>query len=94
MTGNTVLFQDMAGPWKLKGYVETYRLSLYFKSSNCLFNVSGFDNETEYGDVFFPASVHLYFNVLDTSRGGSMDPGDYVKSKCVASGSRTVRYDI
>ncbi|KAI7753149.1 hypothetical protein M8C21_018855 [Ambrosia artemisiifolia] len=48
MTGNVILFQDMAGPWKLKGFVETYR-------------------------------------------GGSMDPGDYVKIKCVASGSPTVR---
>lgn len=28
----------------------------------------------------------------DTSRGGSMDPGDYVKVKCIASGSPSERY--
>lgn len=28
----------------------------------------------------------------DTSRGGSMDPGDYVKVKCVATGSPSDRY--
>lgn len=28
----------------------------------------------------------------DTSKGGSMDPGDYVKVKCVATGSSTERY--
>lgn len=30
----------------------------------------------------------------DTSRGGSMDPGDYVKVKCIASGSPHERYDM
>ena len=30
----------------------------------------------------------------DTSRGGSMDPGDYVKVKCVASGSPSDRYRV
>ena len=30
----------------------------------------------------------------DTSRGGSMDPGDYVKVKCVASGSPSDRYTL
>lgn len=28
----------------------------------------------------------------DTSKGGSMDPGDYVKIKCIASGSPNERY--
>lgn len=30
----------------------------------------------------------------DTSHGGSMDPGDYVKVKCIASGRPSDRYDI
>lgn len=30
----------------------------------------------------------------DTSRGGSMDPVDYVKVKCAASGSPSERYDV
>lgn len=30
----------------------------------------------------------------DTSKGGSMDPGDYVKVKCLASGSPSERYTI
>jgi len=30
----------------------------------------------------------------DTSKGGSMDPGDYVKIKCVASGNPNERYLI
>lgn len=30
----------------------------------------------------------------DTSRGGSMDPSDYVKVKCIASGSPSDRYNI
>lgn len=30
----------------------------------------------------------------DTSRGGSMDPGAYVKVKCIASGSPNERYDV
>ena len=30
----------------------------------------------------------------DTSRGGSMDPGDYVKVKCVASGRPHERYNL
>ena len=30
----------------------------------------------------------------DTSRGGSMDPVNYVKVKCIASGSPSERYDM
>lgn len=30
----------------------------------------------------------------DTSRGGSMDPGDYVKVKCIASGTPSERYGL
>ena len=30
----------------------------------------------------------------DTSKGGSMDPGDYVKVKCIASGSPNDRYEF
>lgn len=30
----------------------------------------------------------------DTSRGGSMDPGDYVKVKCIAKGSPNERYNM
>lgn len=29
----------------------------------------------------------------DTSKGGSMDPGDYVKVKCIATGNPNERYD-
>lgn len=40
------------------------------------------------------ASQAANFVKPDTSRGGSMDPGDYVKVKCVVCGSPSERYGL
>lgn len=59
------------------------------------FKVGKEDNIDEWLDIVATVAWQAAnFVKPDTSRGGSMDPGAYVKVKCIASGSPHERYDM
>lgn len=56
---------------------------------------SGGDDNEDWLDVITTIAWQAgNFVRPDTSRGGSMDPGDYVKVKCIASGHPNERYNL
>lgn len=55
-------------------------------------NVGKEDNAGDWVDIITAIAWQAAnFMKPDTSRGGSMDPGDYVKVKCIASGTPSER---
>ncbi|KAI4990627.1 hypothetical protein ZWY2020_038990 [Hordeum vulgare] len=80
-----------------ESHQESVQKDLYlaFSSSSCLLKVKVLCSEKDskiWLDIVSSLAWQVAFVKPDTKKGGSMDPSDYVKIKCIASGNPTDRY--